>query len=176
MRNSQRVPSLLVGAGVILSWLAAPAAVRGEDKTIPTESTNPLVIKDALHLVGLGDTKRNTRGLLTLSRDGVKFETPNSSAVVSAAVLAHFAVDHDTRGLATGKGALALSALPYGSGRALGMVRRGVGVMTVEYRDDRQGLHEAVILIPEASASEVAASLTSLNVKEFPALPVQSKT
>jgi hypothetical protein len=54
------------------------------------------------------------------------------------------------------------------------MFRSGVGVLTLEYRDERSGIHEAVVLVPKATATNAAAFFTALQVKELPAPPARS--
>lgn len=169
----------LLGAGVAFTLMIA-AQAGAVPRTTPDEnglSAVPLAhIDNAYHLIGFGNVKPHCRGTLDISGGGFAFSSPDASGYLPTSVIVRFNVDQDSRALLPGvAGRIALLA-PFGSGFAVGMIRTGVDVLTLGYRDQMHGLHEAVFLLPKNEAQSLTSVLQSRHIEQenTPSQPNQS--
>jgi hypothetical protein len=77
-----------------------------------------------------------------------------------------FNLDYDSRPLMRGTAGALAGLAPYGAGIAQSMVRFGVDILTLSYRDQVHGLHEAVFMLPKGKGEALMLQLRSMNVRE----------
>ena len=102
----------------------------------------------ATQVIGLPGLTANSAGVLSLTRTSLRFQTPKTLAEVP--LLRLIAVSGDGERVETGgtTGRVARLLIPYGGGLALGAVtHKQVGLLTVEYLDERDQYHGVVFVV-----------------------------
>jgi predicted RecA/RadA family phage recombinase len=148
-----RVLALLVAVGAMgHAQLSTNAAL--------TTSSSSLHSVEAKLLVGLKDIPSGAKGAIDVTPDSLIFTSSYvTDRLPRGRVSGVFVGDEraETGGFA---GKVARIAIPYGGGAALGTVtQKQVSILTVDYRDDRDGLRSAVFVLPKAAASEIASEM-----------------
>jgi predicted RecA/RadA family phage recombinase len=122
-----------------------------------TAPSSPFHSVEAKLLVGLKDVPAGAKGMIDLTSDSLIFASSDvADRVRRDRVSAVFVGDEkaETGGFV---GKVARVAIPYGGGAALGTVtQKQVGLLTIDYRDEGNGLRSAVFVLPKASASAIA--------------------
>ena len=120
---------------------------------------------NAVHLLGLGDIARNAKGILKVENGNLSFRTPTASALIPLASATEFSVQRETRALVGGTAGRLLLLAPFGSGRAISMIRNGVETITIDYHDQRGGEHGAILVLPKGDGAKFAELLETNGVK-----------
>lgn len=117
-----------------------------------TFAQQPETTPNVVHVVGLEDVKRNAKGTLTVKEGTLQFSTKTARAEVPYAWIQDIFTRDDSRQVAGGPVTL---LVPFGGGRLLGLFRRKVDALTVEYRDPNGALHGVIFTLPEGQAAVV---------------------
>ncbi len=112
---------------------------------------------EAKLLVGLQDIPAGAKGTIELTPDSLIFTSSGlTDRLTRGRINGVFVGDEraETGGFA---GKMARVAIPFGGGAALGTVtQKQVGFLTVDYRDEHDGLRSAVFVLYKADALEIA--------------------
>jgi hypothetical protein len=108
-------------------------------------------------LVGLRDLPAQAEGEIEVTSKSLTFTSSNlTDRLTLTRISGVFVGDEraETGGVA---GKVARIVIPFGGGSALGTVtQKQVGLLTVDYRDENDGLRSAVFLLPKAEALKIA--------------------
>ena len=129
---------------------------------------------NAVHLLGLADIARNAKGILKVEGGHLTFRTATAAARISLASATGFSVEQETRALLGGAAGRLLLLAPFGSGRAISMIRTGVETITLRYTDGRGGEHGCVLILPKGDGAKFAEMLETDGVKRG-ALPTATE-
>ncbi len=153
VRENIRVLALLVAVNAI-------GHAQSPTNAVLTASSSSLHSVEAKLLVGLKGIPAGTKGAIDVTPDSLIFTSFDlTDRLPRGRVSGVFIGDEraETGGVA---GKVARVAIPYGGGAALGTVtQKQVSILTVDYRDDRDGLRSAVFVLPKAEASEIAGEM-----------------
>lgn len=125
-----------------------------------------LTIDPAFHIAGLENIDPYAKGTLTVANGRLNFIRDMTSVQIPFSALSGYAIEQDTKGLTHGKKSLLLSLAPFGSGKALSMIRTGVDMLTLEYKDSRGGIRGSILMLPKGSGANVAKLLAGQGVPE----------
>ena len=126
------------------------------------------IVLDAYHLCGFGQTKPNSRGLLSISRNRLIFDSSKRSEIILPASITAFDIDSESRASLASKTMRPIQASPYLSSLVADVAPRlADDVVTLDYRDERGGLHEAVVLVPKNIGHGFASYLSNMQVPEI---------
>ena len=141
--QSTLIPLLLLLASIVSlgQTQAAPAAA------------------DAVQVTGLTGIKDNTKGTLKVEKGTLTFATSKSSCDVSAASIQDVVTGKDSQRVIRGTMGTLTMLAPYGSGRAISLLRTKIDTLTIQYRDSNGGLHGAVFTMPVGKAEVIKESL-----------------
>lgn len=145
---------------VLLAAVSAMGYAQAPTGAAVVKASSSFHSTEAKLLVGLKDIPAGAKGTIEVTPDSIIFTSSDlTERVTRNRVSVVFVGDEraETGGLA---GKVARVAIPYGGGAALGTVtQKQVGILTVDYRDDRSGLRSAVFVLPKAAASEIAGEM-----------------
>lgn len=115
---------------------------------------------ETVHLIGLPEIKEKEKGLLSISPTALTFASPGGRASVQRAEISNVStgdVNVETGGTA---GKITRAIIPFGGGSALATVtHKQLGLLTIEFRDQRNALHGAVFLLPKDEALQAQQQL-----------------
>lgn len=120
---------------------------------------------NAVHLLGLADIARNAKGVLKVEGGNLTFRTATAAARISLASATGFSIEQETRALLGGAAGRLLLLAPFGSGRAISMIRTGVETIALRYTDARGGEHGCVLMLPKGDGARFAEMLETGGVK-----------
>lgn len=117
------------------------------------------VSTDAVQIIGLTGVKNNSKGRLEITEGTLTFKSANNNAAVSVACIEDVVTGRDSERVLRGTvGTLSMLA-PYGSGRALSLMRTKLDTITIKYRDSKGGLHGAIFTMHRGEAAAVTQAL-----------------
>jgi hypothetical protein len=152
----------LIGMGFLAVDLVPRAlqfSLYAQEKSPAVESTG-MTSSAAVHVLGFEAAKRGEKGNLTVQSAGVQFESGKTKAQVDFPSIREVFTGEDNTLVFGGKrGTLVRAALPYESGRILGLFQEKVSVLTLEYQDSNGALHGAVFKLPKGQSVEVKRQL-----------------
>jgi hypothetical protein len=115
------------------------------------------------HAYGLPETKAPQKGSLTINSGGLTFTGKSGSYNVPRAALLALRTGNERVELWGMKGRLLRMAIPDGGGiAAAGVMHHKVNMLSVEFKDVRDGYHAAVFYVPAGEAEHVIASFADL--------------
>ena len=126
----------------------------------------PLEIQPAIHILGFADVRRNSTGVLRIDAQYLNYRTETASGQIPIASLKEFTIERETKGLVHGNAGKLVLLAPFGSGRALSMIRSGVDTVTLQYSDPSGGLHGCILMLPKNAGESVARQLKDKGVPE----------
>jgi hypothetical protein len=116
----------------------------------------------AVQLIGLAGLDQNTKGRLTVLNGTLRFTHAKGAADVSVASIEDVVTGKDSQRVMRGTvGTLASLAAPFGSGRALALLRKKVDTLIIQYRDASGGLHGAIFTVPVGNAEKIKKELVA---------------
>jgi len=132
-----------------------------------SEVTRPLIAEwtspKVEHAYGLPETKAHQKGTLTINSGGLTFTGKSGSYNVPRSGLLAVSSDNERVELWGMKGRILRMAIPNGGGlAAAGVMHHKVNMLSVEFKDLRNGYHAAVFYVPAGEAEHVIASFTDL--------------
>jgi hypothetical protein len=116
---------------------------------------------DAVQVIGFGYIANNTKGTLELKDGSLHFTSSNSNFAVSANNIQDVVTGNDTQRRIRGAVGTISQLGPYGSGRALSLLRSKIDTFTIEYRDSDGALHGAIFTMPVGKADPLRDELLS---------------
>lgn len=123
----------------------------------------PLNLRNVQHAYGLTDTKPKQKGTLTVDMDGVTFTGKSSKSVIPAHSIVAVNAGNQRVELWGMKGRLLRMAIPNGGGlAAAGVMHHKLGMLTIEFRDDKGGYHGAVFLMGSDEAERALQSFSGM--------------
>jgi len=132
-------------------------------------STDPDSIPNAIHLIGLPDTKPSVVGVLKLTKDSVDFATSDIHASITYKRIVDVFVGRQ-RTEAGGKAGAVARKIPYGVGPVFSLAsQKQVDLLSIEYRDIHGGYHGTVFALPMKSG---AAFQTAIAARTPPPHPI----
>ena len=131
----------------------------------------------AVQLMGLPGLKENTKGKLAVVNGTLRFIHAKGNADVSAASIEDVTTGKDSQRVIGGAtGTVASIAAPFGTGRVLGLFRKKVDTLTIQYRDAEGGLHGAIFTMPLGTAEMIKTKLIALGAQtSVPTQPDHNK-
>lgn len=98
-----------------------------------------------MHVLGFESARHNATGDLKIKGDAVQFQWNGTTAQVNITSIQDiFLEDEDTQVGGTAM-TLGKTAVPYGGGRVVSLfAHKKYDILTVEYRDNKGGLHGAI--------------------------------
>lgn len=151
-------PSGLFACGLMAASCMAAAMVDTAPAAAP--------IGEAAHLLGLPDVPRNLKGTLTIKPEGVEFQAEKANAKIETPLIKSFYLEHDSKALIGGTAGKLILFAPFGSGRAISMIRPSIDVMTVVFADQSGGLHATVLFLPSGKGEEAATQMKAAGIAE----------
>jgi hypothetical protein len=116
---------------------------------------------EAVQVIGFGDIANNTKGTLELKDGSLHFTSSNSSFAISANNIQDVVTGKDSQRMIRGAAGTISQLGPYGSGRALSLLRSKIDTFTIEYRDSDGALHGAIFTMPVGKADPLRDELLS---------------
>ena len=132
-----------------------------------SQAAKPLAVRDVLHLTGLEDVPRNAKGTLALEKGELQFAGAKGAGHITLTAIRTFYLEHGDMALIGGTAGKIVLFAPFGSGKAVAMIRRSIDTLTVDYSDGSGGLHEAVLLLPKGQGAEVSERLGAGGAQRF---------
>ncbi len=115
------------------------------------------------HAYGLPETKVHDKGALTINSGGLTFTGKSGSYSIPRSALLAVSTGSERVELWGMKGRLLRMAIPNGGGLAAASVmHHKVNMLSVEFRDPRDGYHAAVFYLPAEGAEHVMTSFADL--------------
>lgn len=128
-----------------------------------SDAQQPQAETQAVQLIGLPGLKENTKGRLAVINGNLRFIHANGNIDVAAASIQDVTTGKDSQRVIGGAtGTVASIAAPFGTGRALGLFRKKLDTLTIQYRDAEGGLHGAVFTMPFGTAEMIKTKLIAL--------------
>jgi hypothetical protein len=162
----------LVVAGLLCPMWAAAWQAAGQSSSptsTPVESGPSASQLEAVHLIGLPDVKPNAKGSLKLTADSLLFSSGDVDSPIPVALLTSASVSEERVETGGPTGAVARSVAPYGSGDALGLLtQKKVGVLVVEFLDNKSAYHGAVFILQSAQAADLQKQIAGRIVSASP--------
>ena len=161
----------IVVAGLLypLSAAASPAVQSSNPTSTQVEPGASTNQPEVIHLMGLPDVKPNTKGSLKLTADALLFSSGDVDSPVPVALLTSASVNDERVETGGRTGTVARSVGPYGSGDALGLVtQKKVGVLVVEFLDNKGAYHGAVFMLPRPQAADLQKQIATRIVPGSP--------
>lgn len=116
----------------------------------------------AVLVIGFAELKEHTKGRLMVVNGALHFTHAKGDADVTAASIEDVVTGNDSQRVMGGTlGTLASLAAPFGSGRALPLLRKKVDTLTIQYRDASGGLHGAIFTMPVGKADAIKNALVA---------------
>lgn len=116
----------------------------------------------AVQLIGLPGLKENTKGRLAVINGTLRFIHAKGNVEVAVASIEDVTTGKDSqRAISGATGTLASIAAPFGTGRVLGLFRKKVDTLTIQYRDAEGGLHGAIFTVPFGTAEMIKTKLVA---------------
>ncbi len=157
-------PGWLVFLGFALA-AAAPARAQ--------QAPQKLAVPNVVQILGLETIKQNAKGTLTVDGNTLDFTAGKQKADVPiASILDVFTQEDTARAIGGTVGTLTMFA-PYEGGRFLSLFRKKIDMLTVEYRDDKGGLHGVVFTLPAGQSTVVKKQLVALGAHA--SIPVEEE-
>jgi hypothetical protein len=149
----------------VLSSFSAAMLAQEAGKT-PTPSAESALAQQTVHVLGLEGIKRNVKGKLSFSADGLKFTSTATNDHIAIAAIEDIFTGQDTRQTGGAGLTVAKMAVPYGGGRVLSLfTHEKFESLTIQYRDDNGGLHGAVFTMPVGQAVAAKKELMAMGAK-----------
>jgi hypothetical protein len=145
------------------AWSASSASAKPQDA--------PASFK-VVHVIGMQGVKHNTKGKLTVSKDGLEFVSGTTKSDMPTASIQDALTGEDSQRMVGGTLGTLSTFAPYGSGRFLSLFRTKIDTLTITYRDTGGGLHGAILTLPEGQAAMLKKQMvaqgakTSISVEE----------
>jgi len=125
-----------------------------------------------VHVIGLEGIKRNAKGKVSVSTNGLEFASGATKSDLSITSIQDALTGADSQRLIGGTlGTLTIFA-PYESGRFLSLFRTKIDTLTITYRDSTGGLHGAIFTLPQGQGAMLKKQMvaegakTSISVEE----------
>lgn len=124
-------------------------------------TADPTSIPNAIHLIGLSDTKPAVTGVLKLTKDTVEFTTSDVRASIPYKRIVGVFVGRQ-RTEAGGKAGAVARKMPYGVGPVFSLAsQKQVDLLSIEFRDIHGGYHGAVFALPVKSGDAFKSAITA---------------
>ena len=118
-----------------------------------------------VHVIGIQGVKQNTKGKVTVSKDGLEFVSGTTKSDMPTASVEDALTGADSQRLIGGTlGKLTILA-PYQSGRFLSLFRTQIDTLTITYRDSGGGIHGAIFTLPQGQAALLKKQMVAEGVK-----------
>ena len=138
---------------ILVLLISATLSQAGEPTT--TFST------EAVQIIGFGDIRNNTKGTLEMKDGALHFASSKGSFAVNANNIQDVVTGNDTQRAIGGTLGTISQLGPYGSGRALSLLRTKIDTFTIEYRDSDGALHGAIFTMQVGKADPLKEELLS---------------
>jgi hypothetical protein len=164
MRNHLRKLHLFVI--IFPVWLASSAVAQEQAQPQSPGSFN------VTHVIGLEGIKHETKGKVTVSKDGLEFATGPTRSSVSIASIQDVLTGADSQRAIGGTIGFLSGFAPYEGGRFLSLFRVKLDTLTIQYRDSDGGLHGVIFTLQEGQSAALKSQLvaqgakTSISVEE----------
>ncbi len=156
----RRLTLAVFSAGFLLVALLSAAAQEKAAAPV-TAVTGPLKVT---HVLGFQDIRRTAAGTLDADASGLHWVSKGTKADVPLAQIQDvFTADDSRRALRGTVGTISMFA-PYESGRFLSLFRTKIDVLTLQYKDEKGGVHGAIFEVPQGQAAGLKKKLVDLGV------------
>lgn len=163
MRSMLRT-GFLLSLSLVL-YVASPAGAQAPPQK--------LAVPNVVQILGLENVKENAKGTLTVQGSTLDFTAGRQKADVPIpSILDVFTQEDTARAVGGTVGTLTMFA-PYEGGRFLSLFRKKIDMLTVEYRDDKGGLHGVVFTLPAGRSVVVKKQLVTLGAHA--SIPVEEE-
>jgi hypothetical protein len=139
----------------VLLLLVSATLTQAEDPK-PTITSSKAVL-----VIGLGHINPNTKGTLELKDGALHFTSGRGSFDLNADTIQDVVTGTDSQRMIRGTLGTISQLGPYGSGRALSLLREKIDTLTIEYRDSEGALHGAVFTMAVGKADLLKQDLMS---------------
>lgn len=152
--SETRVLVLVLLKAIICSLLLAISpSSKGQEPSSFRADRTLWEAKDVEHAFGLPDTKPRKDGTLILTSQSLTFVTKTSNTSIPRGTITAVRAGNERIELWGMAGRIIRMAMPDGAGLlAATMTHHRVGMMTIEFVDNRGGMHSAVFYLPPAEA------------------------
>ena len=164
-RRLRVMAGAFVVAAVLLVPAANPAFGQQAASKAPAAQAAP-ADQNATCIIGLEHIRHNAKGKLTVEGDALQFVTEKGTAKIPVASIIDVFAGKDDQQMLHGLGGSAVKAgVPYGGGRVLSLFSHEIGVLTVEYRDEKNGWHGAIFTLAKGQGTEFKRQLVEKGAK-----------
>ena len=127
-----------------------------------SETKSPTSV-GATHILGFAGAPNNAGGTLSIEGSALKFQKTGGATVeVSVASIQDISLGVEDKQVGGTPMTLGKLAVPFGGGRAIGLVaHKKYDTLTVEYLDGNGGLHGAIFQLNKGKAEAVKAQLVA---------------
>lgn len=167
-----RIFTLLAKVNLIGALFLVASSVFAQTGTTKLQSVTSWNIASAKLAYGLPDVKAGKKGALTLDANGLTFTNKTSNAVIPHDRILEVSNGSDRVELWGTTGQIMRMMIPQGGGLAAGAVlHHRVGMLTVDFLDNRGGKHAAVFDMPPAQAAAALTAFSQTPLASHPATP-----
>jgi len=153
----------LISLWALVFWLGMGALA--QSGAPPANATAPFRTR-ATHLLGLGNTKSNCEGTLSIQGNELRFQRDGKpGAEVKITSVRHVFLDEENMQVGGMPMTLGKAAAPYGAGRVVSSFAHKIyDLLTLEYVDSDGGVHSAIFQLSKAQGDLVRNELMARGV------------
>ncbi len=157
MRRILSVRSLSCIAAGSIMLLSPPLRLPAQTGAAAAKADN-----SAVHVLGLMDVKRNTKGQIAIEAGALHFNAKAGHTAVPLASIKDIDSGEETKQTGGTAGTIVKMAVPYGGGRALSLLMRAkVDVLTLQYQDDTGALHGVILSLAKGQGEALKSKLVA---------------
>ena len=156
--ETQRKLLLIFGSTICLAGAHVCAAQGTMSATLdqPVLPVPPISYL-ATQILGLPDAKANVKGEIIIAQNALVFQSADLRVELPYSRILGISIGDERVEKGGTLGMIGRKAIPYGGGLALALAsQKSVDLLTVEFRDERDGYHGAVFVVPTQSAKALS--------------------
>ena len=139
-------------------------------RAVPRLNANAPFRVRATHVLGLPNTKNNSKGMLSIQNNALRFEKDgNPDAQVNIPSVRALFVGEESKQIGGLPMKLGKTAAPYGGGRVVSLLaHKKYDTLTLEYVDSNGGVHGAILELTKGEGEVVRSELVARGVPFSP--------
>ena len=146
-------------------WLCSGSGALAQSAAPPSNANAQFSIR-ATHVLGLPNTKNNSKGMLSIQNSGLRFQKDgNPDAQVNIASVRALFLGEESKQIGGLAMKLGKTAAPYGGGRVVSLfAHKRYDTLTLEYVDSDGGVHGAIFEVTKGQGEVVRNELVARGV------------
>ncbi len=156
----------------LLAVLATTGYAQSPNHAPPLPSSSPSFSVEAKLLAGFHDMPVGAKGELAVTPTAVTFTSAGETDRLKRRQISDVFVGDERVETGGAAGKVARIAIPFGGGAVLGTItQEQVGLLTINYRDDHDGLRSVVFQLPKEDAVEIENEMEIDVISHPPVVP-----